>query len=346
VPSLQRWIGDLGEFQLLVLIDPGILSPAEVLAVRDFLRSGGSLLFFPGSQSDIRILNERLFAELRWPRIREVQGTVGELRSFVEWGEMNWDHPVFDGIFRNRVREIDSPEFYVRLVFGNGGKAADLIQFEDGTPFLLEVNYGAGKAFLFASALDESWSNFVLKPIFPPLLYRSVLYLAARTGQNVAQATLGDELVAEVARLSASYSIGQPDGAEIRVVPESGSPAPRVRFRPVEAPGIYRLKEDGKVIREWAVNVDPKEMMLERISGEEVKKILKTDVIRLEETSNLTERVVQSRFGNELSRWFFAAAALLLLLEMLLSREGVISRWKWVRRLLREEVEHPVESPV
>ena len=335
--TLSRASALLRQNTVVVLADVALLSEPEAVQLGQFLRDGGHLIFFPGSHTDLRSLNERLLGPLKLPIIRGTQGEPGNEDAFVQWGQVDLKHPIFRGIFRGAVKEIDSPNFYFRVVFESSARGADLVKFEDGTPFLSLYPVGKGAVLLFASALDPAWSNLVYKPIFPPLIYRSVLFLASQSQRDVGYAQVGRPLETEVQDPEAEYVIQTPDGRVQKISPARSGTGLRVTFAGTAVPGIYTLNANGKAIREWAVNVDSRESELERIDLGEVKAKVGEPVAQLDGTRNFYEQIVRTRFGSELTRWFFAVAFGLMVLEMLLSSEGLLGRMGWIKKLLKEE---------
>jgi hypothetical protein len=103
-------------------------------------------------------------------------------------------------------------------------------RFTDGSPALLERAGGSGRIVLFASDVDRRWNDFPLHPAFVPFAVEAVRYVAA------ARERATEYVVA-----------GVPAG----LPPE---------------PGIHRAEPGARMV---AVNVDPRESALARVSGEE-----------------------------------------------------------------------------
>ena len=336
-PVLSRVAGTLQRYSVVALVDVPRLSDGEAAQLVQFIRGGGRLIVFPGKDTDLRALNERLFAPLGLPVVRGTRGKMGDESSAVQWGETDLNHPILKGIFRGKVKEINSPDFYFRLVFGTPARGESLIRFEDRTPFMSLIPAGKGSVLLFASALDPEWSDFVYKPIFPPLMYRSVLYLASESQRDVGNATIGQPLELEVLDPDAVYQLQLPSGSRQRVSPQRSGPRLILRFAQTATPGLYTLYANGKPVHQWAVNVDPRESTLERIDRTQVKQKLGNLTVVLKPDAAFYEQIVRSRYGSELTKWFFGIALGLMVLEMLLSREDLLGRSKWIQKLLKEE---------
>jgi hypothetical protein len=64
---------------------------------------------------------------------------------------------------------------YVKVNDENGNSIMD---YENGDPAILEKNIDKGRVLLFTSSFDGNWNNFVLSPLFLPLIHQSVYSLS------------------------------------------------------------------------------------------------------------------------------------------------------------------------
>ena len=55
-----------------------------------------------------------------------------------------------------------------------GDDGRDIVKFEDGRPFLVEGEAGLGRVLQFAITADSDWTNLPKRPLFLPLLHRSL----------------------------------------------------------------------------------------------------------------------------------------------------------------------------
>ncbi len=335
--TLQGKTNTLSQYTAVVIADPDRLSIGEGLALTQYVKSGGHLIFFPGDRTDLRLVNERLFKVLGIPTLRETRGTIGDFLMFTQWGSINFSHPIFADIFREKVEKIDSPNFYFRILLDpKSTDGSDIIKFDDNSPFLHMINVGKGSVFLFSSALDPRWSNFVHKPIFPPLMFRTAIFIASQTQQNVLTSVLGEELVCEIFEPDANYTIVRPDGVSEKIMPNRRGTSLQAKYKNAGIPGIYELKMNNKIIRQWAVNVNPQESDLEQIAIGKVKEIFGDQVFELKLQDNFSAQVEQYRFGSEITKWFFLAALILMLLEMLIGREDLFRNLPIFNRFFKE----------
>ncbi len=335
--KLQNLTSPLSRFVAVVVADPAKFSDSDAAALIEYLKSGGHVLFFPGDKTDIRLVNDKLFKPLHLPPFRETKGHIGDFSSYVEWGSVNLNHPIFKDIFRKKVENIDSPKFYFRILLDSqAANGSDIIQFSDHSPFFSAIKINKGLLFLFTSAMDPDWSDFVYKPIFPPLLFRTVIFAASQTQQNTGGAVLGDELSAGVVEPYANYTMHRPDGTVEKLPTIKTGAALFVKYNQTQVPGIYTLKKEDQIIHRWAVNINPKESVMERIPLENIKKIFGEQTFELSLKSKYAAQIEQFRYGSEMTKWFFLLALLFMFLEMMLGREDLLRSIPWVRNLLKE----------
>jgi hypothetical protein len=286
---------DLAAVDVVVLCNIRTFSAAGADQLARFVRSGGGLLVFPGSQSDIRNYNETLFSKLGVPPSGPVTGTPGAggqdegTRGSLSFQKVDLAHPLFSGVFEQkpgrRNASVASPHVFKALTPGIGQQGHAVITLSNGSGFLVEYPSGDGRVLLSAVEAGMTWSDFPMEGLFAPLLYRSVLYLASR-GETGAAFHVG-EAVECVARLhdrvpGAPFLLRQPSGLEEKVIPEYRGTSALAVFRssPSTEAGVYVLHRAGeasatsagraekavtsgadreKALAAAAVNVDPAE---------------------------------------------------------------------------------------
>jgi len=330
----------MNEAQVLVLSNVPKIESDQVRALKSFVENGGGLAVLLGTEVDLRNYNEGLVKALGLPLLGETyglpgQGSPGPAAAFLTFGRIDFGHPLFKGVFEEEARHIDSPKFSVGIRAQASPTATPIIDYSNGMPFLIESKCGRGKVLVFTTALDENWSDFPFKAIFPPLVNRSVMYLAGRVRETAEEVLVGEEITAPVSgtALAGNLEMEKPDGNRIKVKPVVAEGVPKtgadvgsyaVRFNQTDMPGIYRLWSGGPQ-GEWAVNVDPQESELEPIDLDKLAEAYE-GTFSVKGGEKIEEVVVRSRVGRELWKYCAAGALLLLLIEMVLFREraGVV----------------------
>ncbi len=345
---------DLAAVDVIVLCNLRGFSSAEAEQLTRFVRSGGGLMIFPGSQSNIPNYNETLFARLGLPPSGPVAGTpVASAEDAAKGSRFSFEkvdmaHPLFSGMFEQpagrRAAAVASPHIYAALTPGIGRQGHAVITLSNGAGFLVEYPSGSGRVLLYGVEAGMTWSDFPMQGLFAPLLYRSVLYLAARD-QNAKSFAVGEPIEC-TARLrgapsSEPFVLTSPSGVGERVVPEYRGGSAVAVFRSVHATeaGVYELRrgapqgsaEQAELRREpalaaVAVNVDTAESDLRPADDGRIQRfwaslgVAPGQTAVFSATQQLDASVEQSRYGVELWKHFLALALALALAEMFIGR--------------------------
>lgn len=337
-------IVDLKSVDVVILAGFHSMPPGSAERLRGFVESGGGVIFFPGTQSESS--DDAFLSQLSVP---PPSGLVGSPASpaGLSFKAMDVDHPLFATLFGElsagaKRPAVESPLIAVSQRRMPGPNGSTIIGLNDGGTFLNEYNVGKGKLLLYSVAPDLEWSDFPLKGIFVPLMYRSVLYTGA-TGKPSLSATVGDDVSLSIpaAMLSvgnAEYTLSGPDGIEERLLPVStrtaadtiqstGGSIPLTPVRPM-VPGWYELKKAGETLLIVSVNIDTRESDLRLMEEEDLLQfcesigISRASVASLTRETRVEEKVLQARFGTELWKYCIILALILTLIEMLVARDS------------------------
>jgi len=134
-----------------------------------------------------------------------------------------------------------------------------LITSSSNRPFLIQKEHGKGSVFIFTSTADTSWNNFSITPVFLPVIKK--IHDLPNIARNKSRNYFVDETVnIEIAEDTESTLVIDPSGDEFKV--NIGSP----EFDKTQLPGIYLVEANGELAYRFAVNINPKESNLEKIS--------------------------------------------------------------------------------
>ena len=233
----------------------------------------------------------------------------------------------------SRNQRIEQPDVYYSTTYAPArGSEQTLITLANGQPFLQEMRIGQGAALYFSVAPNPVWSDFPVRGLFIPVLYRAIFYLSA------SEATSGDQLLVgrpgefRVSGVAADtrLSITSPDGEDF--IPEQRNlfSATLVSVdEQVSEPGVYDVRSGSELVRRIAFNLPEEESRLTSVSGDEAKEILEerfrtpVAVLSPEPTGAqaLATELREARLGVELWNVFLAVALLLLLAEMVVEKQ-------------------------
>ena len=338
---------DIGRYDVLVLVGVHDFTPEFAQRISAFVSSGKGLLLFPGDAIDVQNYNETILPSLGIPSLPPVPPAISQedrsTGSFISFGKIDFAHPVFSGLFevqpdgRSSTPSIETPRIVRTIGASHLAGATTIIALGNGDPFLEEYRHGMGHVLYFTVGLSLTWSDFPLKGVFAPLLYRSLLYVAAGEFRAETFAT-GEPVLLRLPHSAASargaYAILSPSGLEERAGPRYRASAGTliVESSPAEEAGIYELRETDPPEQEGrhtdpldaaAVNISPEETDLRPASSEDLERFWKAlglpadRVITVEASDRLPDVIGQSRYGVELWKFFAGLALLFALAEML-----------------------------
>ena len=294
------------------------------LSLREFVRQGGGLVIFLGSDVDVRNYNDKLLRRLQMPPLTKAMGSLEGGDAFLTFGKIDYGHPIFHGVFEEKNARIESPRVRFAFDVARDVPHETIIAYGNGAPFLIEGGLGEGRVLLFTTGLEESWSDLPVRGIFAPLVNRSVTYLAGR-GQTKAQLVyVGSELVYQPKSETASteFAVERPAGDRVLVKPDVAGGKYTLRFAGTDRAGIYKVMAGERLLAAFAVNPPPRESDLSTIEPQQLEEISGARQFYLVTEGASLDRIVrESRYGRELWRVFLVAALACLLIEMLVFRE-------------------------
>jgi hypothetical protein len=338
---------DLSKQDVIILCNVRSLTPLEIERIAGTVKSGRSLVFFPGATTDYVQLNAGLFAALRIPPISpaDLRQLEPAQRSFLSFSSVDYGHPVFEGMFvkspsiRGSDPVVESPHIRTAAGLLAGTTGLPIITMSDGKPFLCEYTAGKGKLFVFAIDGGNEWSDFPFKGIYAPLMHRSMLYLSS-PHDPVDTPRVGEPL-RFVVRMTAEqsgkgYIVKSPSGSDERVQPHQLASFGLTAFdtEPSTETGIYKLfPVDGGASQRHpmaavAVNSHAPESDLMEVEEDSLSAFwnrmgVSTDHRqRIADAGEVSRAVQESRYGVELWRYFILLALVCAFMEMVLGRAG------------------------
>ncbi len=271
----------LGGYDAVVLVGPRTLASGEREALAQYVAQGGGVLLFPGAGASVEDYN-RLLGRWGGGRFDGFEGEAGGEDPVATFARVDREHPLFEGIFDDASagtsaggpaeERVERAEVYraARYVPRTGTEQT-LIELTTGRPFLQEIRHGRGAALVMAVAPDRQWSDLPVRGLFVPLLHRAIYYLAS--GASAA----GEALVA--GQGGALRVAGASAQAPVRLLgPEGDEYAPQQQRvfgavlldvgRALRTPGVYDVRQEGRLLRRVALNLDVPESDLAALDAE------------------------------------------------------------------------------
>ncbi|CAN5468846.1 BatA domain-containing protein [soil metagenome] len=322
--------GQFEEMDAIVL--DGVRSIPDYLSqvIIERVQEGSGLLLLPASDGRIDSYN-RLLGISNAGRYSNLVGSYGSFQGFDQLAAPRQGHPILDAMFDVEEGDdlrVNLPElfYYYRINTIDGQASNPVLTSRAGNVILNETTVGSGKLIYSAIGSDPGWSNFPVKPLFAPLFYRTVDYLASGEGAKLNNHMLGEPFENTLAGAS-------PGSVELVFNDEPIIPATRQTFSGLNiyyqgaewTPGwVYLRHGDEKKLH--AVNLSTMESSLIALNQQELERLLgsifQNYSIQLLEGDRelLISELEMASLGKEIWYWFIILAIILLLTESMVSR--------------------------
>ncbi len=278
--------GDPNAYDVIWLANVESLPAATVDRLEAWVAAGGALIVSLGDRVDPVRWNARAWradgtgllpAELgARVAVRSRSDTWQRVKAFAE------DHPALaffaDERFQPLLTEVPVYEYYASRPVP-GAKVLATLDDDASNPLLVERAYDRGHVFLWTSTIDPSWTRLPQSPAtLVPFVHELLRY--ARTGQDAPRnLPIGTALAAEVGTFPRGIQVVRPDGTKRAIDGEPESvrgnrwKLPVVTGRDVEASGLYRIETEGAGTLAFALQIDPFEGDLDRLSLDELPRV-------------------------------------------------------------------------
>jgi len=315
------------EFDIVIISDIDGISSSILKRLRNLVTNGKELILFVSEGYNEGYNEIDLFP-----------ARLGELLTFenpIKIGFFEQEHPIFRNIFNTQhFSGENAPLFYKAYRLEKSENVEIIARFNNNIPAILERDIGRGKVFLFNTYVsDLSWSNFVLKPIFLPLLHQTSIYAISEEENSI------DEINLQVGTtFSGYYEDYASNFATIKNISmnsESKSSNSSVvvgnngvlKYELIQFPGIYEIEIKGKdrIKRDFfAVSVDTSESNLSYQEKDKSLAKLNTAVNSIETSSyndqgKLKKTLNSYRMGKEISNMLLIIAIVLMFFEIFLA---------------------------
>lgn len=295
---------DASEADVIVLAN--VPAPSEALAarLRAHVEGGGGVLIAPGEAFDARAYVARLGALLparpRTAAATEVRGPLPAPGSELAPAGL-------ESTKTHRRLMLETPE----------ADSETLLVFGDETPALVMARRGDGRVALFATSLDDTWTDLPYRPGYLPLVVNLLRRLAPGGSAPDAPVEPGTRVTIEPPAGTLRLDVLTPEGERITHEMPSGP----IELETTGAPGVYRIEV---ATRERPLAEEPRLAFVVAPPAEESALApgeLPADVELAKSEPSTT--VVQ----RPLAPWLFLLVGLLAIVEALLrTKAGQLAR--------------------
>lgn len=289
-----------------------------------YLSEGGRVLIIPSADAELPDIQKMC----TYYKIPQPKQHIKYLSSPTAFKNIDYEHPLFTDIFENKEkRKIESPDIYNYFQIFTEGKGTSIISLPDNSSFLSEYLYGKGRILLLASAPVLSHSNFPVKSIFVPMMFKTVFYLGAKDRNNEYIIAGDDIILSAVKYPSKQVRVIKPGLIEEMINLTDNSESNFFRYSNTNLTGNYSFYSGERFNEFISVNANPQESKTKFLTPGEFDDYLdkiqfKGKHISLPIKENPVTLIQQARYGTELWKIFLIIALLLAAVEMAVARSS------------------------
>ncbi|WP_347053032.1 BatA and WFA domain-containing protein [Flavobacterium olei] len=270
--------------------------------LKSFVSKGGNLVVIPSEKSSVSSLNALL------GNLGKVQFGNFENNSKLIT-KINFDHPLFSGVFENRITNFQYPK--VNGSFVVSSSYPSVLSFEDQTAFVTSVQNQVSGITVFTAPINVTNSNFQQSPLIVPLFYK-IAQNNQKTGVNAL--TIGNNQPYFVDVLLTKDAILEVKGNEDSFIPIQQILNNKVKLTFNDFPdtaGNYGVYDKKEWIENISFNYKRTESDLSQVNTNIVSDFKTADTI-----STIFDTLQTERTDSQIWKWFVIFALLFLALEM------------------------------
>jgi hypothetical protein len=311
-------------YSLIILNGLNHISSGLSQELHRYTQSGGNIAVFPGVEADPESYRE-FFLNLNTAYLAgfdTIQTRVSKI---------NLESSIYDDVFESIPENIDLPVVrrHYALRRSSNSMMEPLLEMQNGEIFLGSEPTGRGIVYLFATPLDDNWTNFPRHAIFVPTLYKIALlsrpltdlYFTAGENQNITlknESTEGENIL----------RIRKPEGG-FEVIPQVRSEGALITIftgNNITDAGHYNITANGQIISAIAFNYNRRESDMTFFSADELSGLFDDSgldnftVLKNPQNRSLTNVIAEINAGVRLWKLFIALALVFLLAEVALLR--------------------------
>ncbi|HJR99471.1 MAG TPA: BatA and WFA domain-containing protein [Flavobacterium sp.] len=286
----------------IVLNELDQIPQALQITLKTFVQKGGNLIVIPSSKVEITTLNSFFgnFGKIQFKPIENVEKLITKI---------NFNHPLFSGVFENKISNFQYPSTKASFSISNPGPAA--LVYDDQTAFLSTLQTKFGMFAVFAAPINTENSNFQQSPLIVPAFYKMALY---NQNNGVNALTIGNSNPFIVETSLAKDAILEVKNANEQFIPVQQIMNSKVKITFTDLPqqaGNFAIYNQKNWVENISFNYNRTESNLDSPDDNLLSKYNTVNSIE-----SVFHTLQTDRMDNQLWKWFVIFALLFLVFEM------------------------------
>ena len=320
----------LDPFSVVFLLDIPTLEPQSLRALEKYVADGGSVAFFPGTNTDLDFVRDQLFkggTGLFPAAPVAVQELLPDFMTRVSDLRVS-AHPIFRLFSEGESPLLSSVviERYLAVEPIADQSVNIWATLRNDAPLVLEKPFGKGRTMTFLTSASPNWNNWGRNPSFVVVLLELTAYLAKRSEQSQVFLT-GDPLPVNVNPMEfeerVRFGVLPREGESVGFSAVVDAVSGNATLSQTDRPGFYTVHLQSRLAGEQtelrAVNVSAPEGDTRQLDIAELSDILSTVRQPLESATEFTSTGNDFTGRQSISDWLFYAAILFLPCEIFLA---------------------------
>jgi hypothetical protein len=286
----------------IILNELEIIPQALQTTLKAFVAKGGNLVVIPSEKASITNLNTFLgnFGKIEFKNLETKSKLITKI---------NFDHPVFSGVFENKITNFQYPK--TNNSFAVLSPYPAVLSYEDQSVFTTMIQTPVSGVTVFTAPINAVNSNFQQSPLIVPLFYK-MAQNNQKTGVNAL--TIGNNQPYFVDVLLTKDAI-----LEVKGIDDSFIPIQQILNNKVklvfndfpETAGNYSIFDKKNWVENLSFNYKRSESDLSQPNTSVVSDFKTADTI-----STIFNTLQTERTDSQIWKWFVIFALLFLALEM------------------------------
>ncbi len=314
----------LQSYDVIVMSGVSSLGSAETSRLFRFVDDGGGLFYILGDVRDATYFNTylkpKVDLEILQPIPQDFSGA-----GYYSAERFDYSHPIFKPFAKVYKDNVPTFRFFALPSVRDGNANRDLFYYSNSSPAAVEAGFGLGRIIVFSGSILPKYTDLASHSFFVPFVIRTVEYLANDLSSYEFNTFVGENVLRSIPGRTARFEIIDmitPDGREFSITGTETQGQMVYDCRPIDVPGLYRLEGGERVVDVFPVNVNPSEGILQAVDIPRFASAIGLENYRTIPYSEKAEVIItQARYGRELWKLFLWAGAVLMMVEMVFSRE-------------------------